>query len=388
MRYYKEGKPKGRFIGSTERYDIYPGIYRKKEERQEPEPHRKTEQEFVFSYGPASGMLESSEIDFYTPGEIINHVDVDYDVRMRKIGITGLTPADALLRIERINGFHAASHAICFLSAVEDAMGVNPPDNVLKNRILQIESERIRSNLLVVERMAQAAGFGVPVNQLSLLREKVSRIIGKHSGHRYFYGSNSLGGTVFEISSLAEEIGEVSDEFRDIFRSLLVSKLFINRLQNNGINMESDSIGPAAKASGIMHDARMDSPDLPYGELDFKPVIKEESDAFGRFMVRSMEIGQSSDLIKKVKISNDELSENQVGSVNGKGMARIESPAGDIFYGIELKDGLISAIDHIFPSVKNLENFRKSMRGNIFTDFHFNWESYGIWISELGVVLE
>jgi Ni,Fe-hydrogenase III large subunit len=28
------------------------------------------------------------------------------------------------------------------------------------------------------------------------------------------------------------------------------------------------------------------------------------------------------------------------------------------------------------------------MQGNIFTDFHFNWESFGIWISEAGVEIE
>ena len=40
--------------------------------------------------------------------------------------------------------------------------------------------------------MAQAAGFGVPVNQLAYLREKVSRIIGRRGGHRYFFGVNSI----------------------------------------------------------------------------------------------------------------------------------------------------------------------------------------------------
>lgn len=73
--------------------------------------------------------------------------------------------------------------------------------------------------------------------------------------------------------------------------------------------------------------------------------------------------------------------------VDGSGMARIESPSGDLFYSVEIKDGNIMDVGMISPSWRNVKSFRTSMEGNIFTDFHFNWESFGIWISELGVDL-
>ena len=68
-------------------------------------------------------------------------------------------------------------------------------------------------------------------------------------------------------------------------------------------------------------------------------------------------------------------------------MARIESPAGDLFYSVKISGGMIESVGYIPPSIRNIESFRESMKGNIFTDFHFNWESYGIWIAECGVCL-
>ena len=143
MHWYRNDEPRGRFIGSTANMDIYAETYTNASARQKESTYRKADQEFIFSYGPASGMLESSEIDLFTPGEIINHVDVGTDVRKRILRLARSNPVDALMKFERINGFHGASHAICFISALEDAMDIIPDRKLQYNRIVQIECERI-----------------------------------------------------------------------------------------------------------------------------------------------------------------------------------------------------------------------------------------------------
>ena len=60
----------------------------------------------------------------------------------------------------------------------------------------------------------------------------------------------------------------------------------------------------------------------------------------------------------------------------------------DLFYYVKISDGRIDDIQMSSPSLLNIDAFRKSMAGNIFTDYHFNWESFGIWISELAVVMQ
>ena len=61
---------------------------------------------------------------------------------------------DSLLLVERINGFHSASFQVAFLKAVEDAGELENNSAIDAYRILQIELERIRSNISVIERMS------------------------------------------------------------------------------------------------------------------------------------------------------------------------------------------------------------------------------------------
>ncbi len=389
MYWYEEGEPDGRFIGYTKRHTIYGNHYRPYEEPLPETAAKRKPEEFVFAYGPSTGgLMESVGLDLLTPGEKISSITVDPDYKLRRIKVTGMSVQDALLRVERINGFHSASHSICFLRAVEDALQLDIPDSLQFNRIAQIETERIRSHLLVVQKLAESAGFGVPVNQLSMLRETVSRIIGTSCGHRYFFSVNGTGHSIFKTDHLKERLGEVVDDFHKIYEGLMESKLFLNRLQGNGINRDPDSTGPAARGSGMVHDARNEIEVLPYHQLDYVPVVRDEGDAFSRFMIRSDEIFQSYDFIKKIdRYAGTVYEEPAFEPVDGSGMARIESPSGDLFYSVEIKDGNIMDVGMISPSWRNVKSFRTSMEGNIFTDFHFNWESFGIWISELGVVL-
>lgn len=389
MYWYEEGEAEERFIGYTKKHTIYGNHYKSYSEPLPEKTEKRKPEEFIFAYGPSTGgLMESVGLDILTPGEKISSITVDPDYKLRKIKVTGMNVQDALLRVERINGFHSASHSICFLRAVEDALQLDIPDEVQFNRIAQIETERIRSHLLVIQKLAESAGFGVPVNQLSMLRETVSRIIGTSCGHRYFFSVNGIGQSNFRIDHLKERLGEVVKDFHRIFEGLMESKLFLNRLQGNGINRDPDSTGPAARGADMIHDARNELEVLPYHQLDYVPVVRNEGDVFSRFMIRSDEIFQSYDFIKKIdRYGGKAVATPAPEVIDGTGMARIESPSGDLFYSVEIKDGTVTDVGMISPSWRNVRSFRKSMEGNIFTDFHFNWESFGVWISELGVDL-
>ncbi len=391
MRYYREGNPEGRFIGRIGEFDLYPTVLAPIVYLIQPETGHRSPGEFSFSYGPsAGGLLESVRFLILTPGEIINNISVHADYKLRVIRVSGRSVEDALLMVERINGFHSASHSIAFLLSVEDALGIIPDDGVQANRIIQIELERIRSHLHVLSRMLEPAGFGVPLNFINFLKERVSRLIGKYTGHRFFFGINGLNSTSVEFSGIHSELAPLVDELKNLTESLVSSRIFVDRLQGNGRSNESNSTGPIARASGYSYDARADSLSLPYSEQGFEPIINFEGDAFSRFMQRVAEIAQSLELIERmeeystigVKFVNNNRND---ASNEGKGIARIESPAGDLTYLVEADNNGIKKVNLLTPSEINLPAFSKSMRGGVFTDFHFNWESFGVWISELGV---
>ncbi|MEM0155847.1 MAG: Ni,Fe-hydrogenase III large subunit, partial [Thermoplasmataceae archaeon] len=109
---------------------------------------------------------------------------------------------------------------------------------------------------------------------------------------------------------------------------------------------------------------------------------------FGRFYVRSREILSSSDMVCEALRNIGNSPSARTESRSGDGAARVESPQGDLFYYVNIRDGRIEDLQFSSPSLLNIEAFRASMAGNIFTDFHFNWESFGIWASELAVVIQ
>lgn len=388
--HYKFGEPAGRYIGPGGHYHIYSNsISEAAPEGFDIIPlHNMAPGEFNFQYGPSTGgLIESAGLQFTTPGEMINSVQVDPSFKLRRLNIRGQNIERAILTVERINGFHASSNTLAYIMAVEDALGIETNEEVQKARILQLELERIRSNLEVLKRMGEPAGFGVPVNQIGFIREKVSRIISKAAGHRFFFGVNAPGSVLISNSGVKEKLSEIGKEFERIFSGLLQSKIFLNRLQNSCIANGRFLTGPAARAAGLRYDARVDSDSLPYGDTPFSPVIHEDGDIFSRMLVRGEEIINSIDIISSLGTIN-KTPKVKVGEGNGEGSARVESPQGDIFYHVEVSNGLVEDIWFVTPSTMNVRAFTESMKGNLFPDFHFNWESFGIWISELGVEIQ
>ena len=390
MRWYKLGNGEGRIVGRTKSFEVYESRISPVKGETKISHHMNTVQpEIQFNYGPSTGgLIESVNFSFQTPGELITDVVVNPSYKRRTLNVTGRKPEDALLLMERVNGFHCASNSISFIMAVEDALDIEIPETVSMARIIQLEVERIRSHLTVMERLCSAAGFGVPHNRLAALRESVSRIIGKAYGHRYMFGTGMVGGINGTLTGISGMLEPIVEEFRDLNESLLQSKIFINRLQGNGVIKEDWLVGPAARAAGLRYDARVDSGCLPYSVLNFQPILRHEGDVFGRFMIRAEEIFSSMGIIERAE---DELAGKPVSDQaspqrnSGKGAARLESPQGDIFVYVDVEDSEVRNLEILSPGTSNIEAFRKSSTGTIFTDFPFNWESYGIWISEVEV---
>ncbi len=373
-------KKTGRYIGRYKNYDVYSNeIVRISEENKE-DINKKLPGEITFNYGPSAGGLEESvNFNIITPGERINSVRVDSSFKRRNIKILNDSVDSALLKVERINGYHSASNSICFLLAVENALNIENGESNNK-RIIEIELERIRSNLHVIKCLAESAGFSIPEKQLSYLIEDVSRIISTVFKHRYFFGANYINDVNGNFNNLNESILKIKNEFMVIYQDLLTSKIFMDRLQENGTVRDMNSTGPAARASGYNYDARLDSSSLYYES--YKIFTGSSGDVFSRFMVRSDEVFSSIELIENTEIKENESKNKYDLNKSGTGYARIESPQGDLFYHVDIKDGRINDILMVSPSYLNIKLFEKAMPGNIFTDFFFVWESFGIWISE------
>ena len=381
MKYYEFGDKTGRYVGRTEKYDVYTSTLTEAD-KEENDNEEKTQGEIYFNYGPsAGGLRESVNFQILTPGESIRDVIINSGFKNRNISIIGDSISDAMLKVERINGFHSASHSIAYALAVEDALNIEN-DDLNDARIVEIELERIRSNIDVIKGLCESAGFAVPEKQLLLLREEVARIISGAFAHRYYFSVNRINSIEGDFSRIS--LRTVEKQFRSIYEGLLSSKIFLDRIQENGIVLNPISTGPAARAGGFRYDARLDSKSLIYGR--FNAVLEKDGDTFSRFLVRAKEIFESINIIESYDVKRIFRKTKMELSGSGEGAARIESPAGDLFYYVQIKEGKLADIQMSPPSYINIRNFRSALKNkNIFTDFFFVWESFGIWISELEV---
>ncbi len=341
---------------------------------------------FKFNYGPSTGgMVETVDFKIYTYGERILSVDIFPEFKRREIKITREKLDNALLKMERLNGFHSFSYSTLLCSSLERLLGIGIPDDVRIKRILLMETERIISHIFKTARLCEAASQNIASYQLMALREKMMRSVAEITGHRYMFGINKIGGLYrdFESSRLVQMAREAVREYSQIRDGLYFSRIFIDRIENTCKISVPFSRGPTMRASGYAYDYRKMDP--YYADLDFSIVTENGGDSLARFQVFAGEIETSLEIMEKAieqKKGGDfmpELVENEIFGV--------ETPSGDARMFLEMEDNRISNIYLRTPSMLNLEAFARGICGNVKTDIPFAYESFGIWIGELGELL-
>jgi len=354
---------------------------------------------FTFPYGPVTyGVPEAGGFKLVTYGERIVKVIPQINFKKRGVESTAIAarPEDALLRVERSAGNFSASYSTCFVTAVEDALGFEVPSKAKWTRAVAIELERVYNHLYVFGRLAEAASQNVATNQTNALRENVLRLNSKYFGHRYLFGLNEVGGVRVNLSKenrlkLYSSVKNIADEFSELVDYFLESRIFLDRLQNTAKLSKSDAlnlgaVGPCARGSGIEWDDRLAYPIEPYGDIYEDIQIDTGEDTMARTMVRLKEIETSTIIIKElldrmpsdgIKPQKNDLSKNR--EPNEFSLCRIESPSGDLIQVVQLdKNGRITQL-HIRPaSLVNWLPFAKSLENNVFTDFQFAYESFGL----------
>ncbi len=365
------------FVEKLEIYNPIMGIYQ----------HKVTgENVFPFNYGPSTGgMVETVDFKIYTYGERILSVDILPEFKKRKIQVSGSKFDEAILKIERFNGFHSFSYSTLMVREIEAKLGINVDAEVIKARITLLETERIISHIFKTARLCESASQNVAAHWLFSLREELMRTVATLTGHRYMFGVNRVGGLrrTFDYRKVIESVNSINMQYQKILDGLFVSRIFIDRIENTCIVGEEFCRGPTLRATGIPYDYRMMDP--YYGKLNFEVVTEDGKDSLARFLVFSSEVSQSVNILNQFS-NSDSFEISELGSVeNGSG--GIETPSGDARIVLEIHKDSISAIHIRTPSMLNMEAFARGISGNVKTDIPFAFESFGIWICEMGDVV-
>ena len=141
------------------------------------------------------------------------------------------------------------------------------------------------------------------------------------------------------------------------------------------------------RGSGIECDDRFTYPIEPYNDIIVNIEIDNDEDTMARASVRIGEIQSSALILEQLldKIPQETISKpNEYSSLeheqlDGFSFCRIESPSGDLIHAVKLDNKRRIEMLHIRPSsLVNWLPFAKSLEGNVFTDFQFAFESFGL----------
>jgi Ni,Fe-hydrogenase III large subunit len=346
---------------------------------------------FDFRYGPVTaGLGEAGVYHLFTYGERILQVKIDTSYKRREIDekMKGKRVEDGLKMAESICGNFAVSHALAYARAVENAYKIKIPDVAVKLRAVALELERMYNHVYAISRLASAAAQLVLASHLQGLFEEVLILNENLSNSRFLKSFIRIGGVSFmpsadKLDYVQRKVDDISSEFQKLFEHSLLSRNYVDRLHSTAILNADDAqklglTGPSLRACNVLEDLRMNE-DV-YSSLKF--VTDEEGDSLSRMEVRAHEFVQSAAFVSKMmnelkKSKTDRIS-TPFQARDEEGLGFCESPSGSIVYHVEIQDGKLKDVYVSTPSVFGFAAIAHSMRSNIFTDFPFAVESYGV----------
>ncbi len=326
------------------------------------------------TFGPAAGGLgQAGAFEILTYGERIVAIRPVYGYKRRGLERAMLDRPieESLAVLERATGNFAMAYTYAFLKAVEE----NPDEDVWEVRKVLLELERLYNHFNAIHKLAGAASQKVATMHFHALEEDVLRIFSRLTGHRYGFGANLPGEVRILEPKAMERIGEIKEEFRSLREELLESKIFIDRLHTTcrltrEDVMELDAVGIAARGSSVPRDVR--TFDRFYS---YKPVTCKDGDALARLMVRIEEVERSFEIIEGSEVRSVR---SDPSIKDGLNLGLAEASHGDVLVLAELEGGRLRWIGLRGASRINYIAFARGITGNIFTDFPFGLESFGL----------
>ena len=308
---------------------------------------------YQVAVGPIhAGVIESGHFRFHVVGERILHLDVRlfYKHRGLERAAEGQTLAAGMAYAQRMCAACAVTNTVAYAQACEQALGQWPDPQLARARTVLLELERLYNHLYDIGQICAGVGFA-PGNMVFLaLKERAQRLNERLAGHRFLFGTVAVGGSPLRIDpqvadAARRELRSIEQSARSCWREVLFNGSVQDRLDGVGVVTHDwarrlGAVGPAARASGLAHDVRAESPRLSYE--DFAPAVPERGvtgDVQARLDMRAAELWPTFAMLDTL-LSHpvDGGSTTQVGEAGDVGASRVESPRGETACVVE-RDG-------------------------------------------------
>ena len=329
-----------------------------------------------------AGVIESGHFRFHSVGERILHVDTRlfYKHRGLERAAEGRSAAGGLRVVQRACAACAAANTLAFAQAVEQAQGLWPSEDMRRARTLLLELERLYNHVNDLGQICAGVGLAPGAMVFASFKERAQRIIQTLVGHRFLFGSVAVGSSHLSVSAVdaaatRRDLEDLRPDVVRAWRALLLDASLRDRTRGAGALPRDEAlrlgtVGPAARASGLSHDVREDSPRLWYP--GFRTAVPEEAagDVASRMEARAAE------LVQTFAILDDLLSEpiapgraGPGGPRSAHGLGRVESARGRTLCAVELEGDTVRRVHLRTSSYANWPSVARAATGAILPDF-------------------
>ena len=331
-----------------------------------------------------AGVIESGHFRFHVVGERILALDprLFYKHRGLERAAEGALIADGLAYAQRACGACAVTNAVAFAQASEMAQGLAATRPMRKARTVLLELERLYNHLHDIAAICAGVGFATGNMVFAALKERALRLNAEIGGHRFLFGTVSVGQSDFELDGPELQrargvLGELRADAAAAWRQLEFAASFQARLDGVGELTHEDArrlgaVGPVARASGVRTDIRAESPGLWYGS-SFKAATLGDcnGDVAARLRIRAVELEETFEMLEELLAEPLERAPARPTREGAPplGVSRVESPRGETVCVLEADLGRVNRLHLRTGSYANWPALARVCAGELLPDF-------------------
>jgi Ni,Fe-hydrogenase III large subunit len=336
--------------------------------------------------GPVhAGIIEPGHFRFTCDGETVVRLEerLGYVHKGIDLLMSGASLSRAARLAGHVSGDSTVAYAFAFASAVETALGIEPPPRAIWLRAVMAELERIANHIGDFGAICNDASFSIMLAHCAVLREKILRVTADCFGHRLMMDRIVPGGVTVDPKPTR------IDQLRSLVTELRATMPRLTKLYDDTPSLQDRTVttgilrpelakrfapgGFVGRASGRNFDARRDLPYAPYDKLSFAVPLLIEGDVNARIWIRLKEINESLSLLDQLLagLPSGPIGQpvTHPGPEEAEGLAIVEAFRGDVLIWLRIAGGVVERCHMRDASWFQWPLLEAVIEGNIVADF-------------------